>query len=293
MEAIGDVRTLISRIDDGLKVRKTDLQAGSAALDRFYYDPCAELKAEIARHPFGSGASFEAQMRLIYEPIAGHAHSVAMEGLDTPASAANYAFPFSLAPSDAGYWTMAYGFMLQSMKLPVGARVLEIGSGAGGLTEVLCRAGLSVTAVEPRSSNCSFVRDRVAIFGHDLETISESIDDIELDRHFDAIIFYESFHHMPAPKRLLGRLAKCLAPDGIFAFGAEPIQKPGPLIPFPWGFRMNGASLSAIRDVGWVEFGFQETYFRDMLSSLGFTVGQTRLEGFPHCDVWIARRAGA
>ena len=55
---------------------------------------------------------------------------------------------------------------------------------------------------------------------------------------------------MPAPKELLMHLKKFLTPGGVFAFGAEPIQPASPLIPFPWGFRMNGGSLGAIRERG-------------------------------------------
>jgi len=290
MECIRDLDVLIARIDAGLVTRKTDIAAGAAILDGFYFEPDDQTKEEINRHPFGSPENYEAQMRLIYEPIAGHTHALEMEGLDTPLASADCPFPFDLSPYDVGYWTMSYGYMLKCMALPAGARVLEIGSGPGGLTEVLCRARLAVTVVEPRQSNCDYIKKRVTLFGHDVETISENIETVEFDQPFDAIVFYESFHHMPSPHWLLKRLSKHLKPGGMFVFGAEPIQPAGPLIPFPWGFRMNGASLSAIRDVGWVEFGFQEPYFRTMLSSVGFGVEQSKVGGFAHCDVWIARR---
>lgn len=288
MESISDIGQLIARIDAGLTVRKTDIAAGAAILDGFYYDPGEAIRNEINQYPYGSPENYEAQMRLIFEPIAGHSHLLEMEGLDTPIDTANCPFPFDLSPYDAGYWTMSYGYMLKCMGLPAGARVLEVGAGPGGLTETLCRARLAVTVVEPRQSNCDYIQKRVSLFGHEVRTISESIETVEFDQTFDAIVFYESFHHMPSPKWLVERLSKHLSPTGMFVFGAEPIQDAGPLIPFPWGFRMNGASLSAIRDVGWVEFGFQEPYFREILE--GFEINQHRIEGFAHCDVWIARR---
>ena len=53
---------------------------------------------------------------------------------------------------------------------------------------------------------------------------------------------------------------------------------------------MNGGSLSALRDVGWVEFGFQQAFFESMLHNLGFDTKRHVLQGYNHCDVWIAQR---
>lgn len=35
--------------------------------------------------------------------------------------------------------------------------------------------------------------------------------------------------------------------------------------PIPWGFRLDGEPLWAIRRNGWCEFGFQEKHFRDLM----------------------------
>jgi SAM-dependent methyltransferase len=186
---------------------------------------------------------------------------------------------------------MAYGYFVHCLDLPAGARVLEIGFGAGGLTELLVRSGLDVTAVELRESNCETLRQRVGAFQGQVTCIkADSVARFDYPDKYDAIIFYEAFHHMPAPLDLLRHLKNYLTPTGLFAFGAEPIQPPSVFIPFPWGLRMDGGSLGAIRDVGWVEFGFHEDFFIEMLSEIGNSVTRSRLPGYTHCDVWIARQ---
>ena len=287
MEPIHEIDLLIGKIDRGLEMRRNGNVSAAEFFDSFYFVPSQSVDREIRASEPGSEECFEAQMRLIYEPIAGHKHQISMEGLEIPSLERCRPFPFGLAPRDAGYWTMAYGFLLNTLNLPRGARVLEIGFGPGGLTELLVRAGLSLTALDVQESNCIQFTQRMVRMAEAAEVICCDAKDVSYHNEFDAIIFYEAFHHMPAPRSLLKKLKPFLKKGGIFVFGAEPIQPPGPLIPYPWGFRMNGGSLGAIRDVGWVEFGFQSDFFVYLLADLGFDVSRQFLSGYNHCDVWV------
>ena len=66
---------------------------------------------------------------------------------------------------------------------------------------------------------------------------------------------------------LFDKLAKVLNPGGKVFFAAEPINDG---FPSPWGVRLDGESLWAIRDNGWLELGFQESYFVRTLQRTGW-----------------------
>ena len=290
MEAVDDLAELLERIDRCLRIRQVDIAAGAALLNQFYFAPPAAMMQRIGAAAPGSLHSYYLQMAEIYAPIANRVHSLDLEGHDTLSPGEPW--PFNQAPVQAGYWLTAYGYTMAQMALEKGARVLEVGFGAGGLTEQMIRSGLSVTGVEVRESNCQMLRDRALRLGHPVTVLKGDIADLPLDGPYDAIVFFESFHHMSAPTSVLARLTRQLAPDGMLVFAAEPIQPAGPLIPLPWGFRMDGASLGALREVGWVEFGFQEDFFHRMLADTGFAAERRFIPGITHCDVWIGRRAG-
>ncbi len=155
---------------------------------------------------------------------------------------------------------------------------------------MLLRIALDVTAVELRQSNCETLRERVGAFQGQVTCIkAESVARFDYPDKYDAIILYEAFHQMPAPLDFLRHLKDYLTPTGLSPFGAEPIHPPSVFIPFPWGLRMDGGSLGAIRYIGWVEFGFHEDFFIEMLSEVGYSVTEREFPGDAHCDVWTAK----
>jgi hypothetical protein len=61
-------------------------------------------------------------------------------------------------------------------------------------------------------------------------------------------------------------------------FAAEPILE---AFPVPWGVRVDGESLWAIRQNGWLELGFQESYFVRTLLRLGW-LATVHVSTVPH-----------
>ena len=103
---------------------------------------------------------------------------------------------------------------------------------------------------------------------------------------FDAVLFFGSFHHCADHLRLLEGLQRVVAPEGRLFFGAEPILND---FPMPWGIRLDGNSLWALRKNGWLELGFQEEYFAAALAArLAGTRTASRDTGW--LTVWEARR---
>ncbi|MGG5811719.1 class I SAM-dependent methyltransferase [Falsiroseomonas sp. CW058] len=232
-----------------------------------------------------------AEMRL-YETIAGRPYSTANEvtAFDV-AQALRAPFPFSTgSTATAGEHFAAMGMLLRAMPLPRGARVLEFGPGWGNTTLALARLGHRVTAVDIEPHFCELLRRRAAAEEVALEVVNDDFLWAEEapDAAFDAVVFFECFHHCADHLRLLAALPRILAPGGRVLFGAEPIQ---PDFPRPWGLRLDGSSLWAIRRNGWLELGFRDDYFRAALARAGLAGRRIASADLPWLSVWEARKA--
>jgi len=109
----------------------------------------------------------------------------------------------------------------------------------------------------------------------------------ELDDRFDAVLFFESFHHCENHLQLLSGLDRAVLPGGRVLFAAEPITKSFPL---PWGLRLDGESLWAIRRNGWLELGFRRSYFEQTLHRYGWKTDLHSLRQSPWGEVFVAAR---
>jgi len=133
------------------------------------------------------------------------------------------------------------------------------------------------------------VRERAKRANLNINAICADFSYIEtIEEKFDAVLFFECFHHAADHLRILRALNRVINDDGIAVFGAEPILD---AFPVPWGLRMDGESLWAIRKHGWLELGFQETYFRNTLRQLGWGVSKHECHDTPWGTVFVARRS--
>jgi SAM-dependent methyltransferase len=218
--------------------------------------------------PF-SEAYRQAQLAL-YRSIAGRDYAVANEvtAFDIEA-AVRRPFPFSTGSgTTAGEHIMAVGFLLRAMALPPGSRILEFGPGWGNTTLMLAKLGHRVTVVDIEPHFCELIRRRAALEGVAVEVVNDDFLWVErADRQFDAALFFECFHHCADHLRLLRALGGVLTPAGRVFFAGEPITADFPL---PWGLRLDGNSLWAIRKNGWLELGFHEDYFERALAATGW-----------------------
>ena len=87
------------------------------------------------------------------------------------------------------------------------------------------------------------------------------------DQQFDAVIFFESFHHCRDFQRLLRSLHRVLKPGGKIYFAAEPINRN---FEQPWCIRLDGPSLLVARRNGWMELGFHSDFFAQLLRRTGW-----------------------
>lgn len=88
--------------------------------------------------------------------------------------------------------------------------------------------------------------------------------------------------------RLLQALSRLIAPNGRLFFGSEPISNE---FVQPWGLRLDGSALWAIRKNGWMELGFREDYFAQALLRSGWFGRRHSIEGHNRLKVWEAQRS--
>jgi SAM-dependent methyltransferase len=126
--------------------------------------------------------------------------------------------------------------ILRSMALPPGARVAEIGSGAGWLTEMLLGLGYEVWAVEPSEEMLAVARQRVDSYmrhhrfpaPYKVRFFCESIENCTLpDDSVDAVLFHESLHHVIDEDRTLSECRRVLRPGGVLGTSGESNWQPG------------------------------------------------------------------
>lgn len=147
--------------------------------------------------------------------------------------------------------------------------------------------GYELTVVEADEKFISLIQHRAGVLSDRLTCHHGDMATFRVDQTFDAVMFFECFHHCSDHLTLLKNLDAMLAPDGVMIFAAEPIVD----LPYPWGVRLDGISVHSIRKFGWLELGFDTTYFRRTLDDLGWTFERHQMPtASPIADVILARR---
>lgn len=280
---------------DELDARLADCDAAGKISDtelrRVFSTFRMDFSAEVPPDPF-SDEYREVQLAL-YRRIAGRDYTPANERTKFDAAAADRRpFPYnSRNCRTVGFFTMGVGFLLHSLDLPEGSRVVEFGPGWGNSTLAMALTGLDVTAVDIEPDFCDLLRLRARRAEVGLNVVNADFLWAEsVTEPFDAAIFFECFHHCSDHRRLVAALDRAVKPDGRIYFAAEPIV---PDFPLPWGLRMDGESLWAIRANGWLELGFNDRYFIDMLARAGWSARKHVYPDLGWAAVWEARRGAA
>jgi SAM-dependent methyltransferase len=254
----------ISELDE--EIRKCNDVTSDAEL-RTLFRTFKMEHAQVDGDPFSADYA-NARFRL-YEEISGQAYRIQNEetkfDLDTVTAKP---FPYSTGSAQVvGDQLFAIGSLLRRMSIPVGGRVLEFGPGWGNTTMALAQAGFQVTAVDIEKRFCGLLERRAAQVGVSLDIVNADFMWAEtVSEPYDAVIFFECFHHCADHMRLLRALQKTLKKNGRIYLLGEPITH---RFPVPWGLRLDGESLWAVRKHGWLELGFNETYFKKALAAAG------------------------
>ncbi|HEV7322544.1 MAG TPA: methyltransferase domain-containing protein [Ensifer sp.] len=232
------------------------------------------------------------QMEL-YRRVAGKRYDLANEACSFDLSAATYRpYPYgSHDPEAVGVHLVAIGSLMRQLaSVPVGGRILEFGPGWGNTTLQMALAGFKVTAVDLEEKFCELIRRRAIQHKVNINVVNSDFMYAETVKEpYDAVVFFECFHHCDDHMRLLRAMENAVKPGGKIFFGGEPI---GAAFPIPWGLRLDGEALFAIRNNGWLELGFHERYFQGALRSIGWSAVLHKSEETFVANIWEARRSG-
>lgn len=226
----------------------------------------------------------------LYRDIAGKAYDVSNERTKFDVDEiARRPFPYNTNSAEVvGTQLLSIGSLLRRLNVPQGGRILEFGPGWGNTTLTMAMAGFSVTAIDIEPDFCDLIRKRAEQNHVSIEVINGDFMHAEkVTEPYDAVVFFECFHHCADHMRLLRALKTALKPDGKIYFGAEPITD---AFPMPWGLRLDGESLWAIRKQGWLELGFTETYFTQALAAAGWDVVKHQSGDHFSANVWEATK---
>lgn len=165
-----------------------------------------------------------------------------------------------------------YAAMLRQIGAPPGARVLEYGPGSGQFLLALARLGYHCHAVDIEPEYLHVIRRQAEAMGLRIRCQRGMFGEGFGTQRFDAILFFEAFHHAPDFLALLRRLRRRLNPGGRLILCGEPIFPPGLTdgpIPYPWGPRLDAISIEAFQR-GWMELGFQLDFILEALRRSGW-----------------------
>jgi ubiquinone/menaquinone biosynthesis C-methylase UbiE len=202
-----------------------------------------------------------------------------------PKTGAMRPFPFQggstkLAGEHLGYMAR----LLDMLDVPPGGEILEMGVGWGNTTLTLAMLDFNLTALDIEERYLEVIRLRSEM--HNTPNIKRVHSDFfwveRTDQQFDAVIFFESFHHCREFERLLRALHRVVKPGGKVYFGAEPINR---YFGQPWCVRLDGQSLLVARQNGWMELGFHSDFFAKLLQRTGWLGMET-----DHPHFWKAQR---
>lgn len=182
---------------------------------------------------------------------------------------------------------MAIAFLIKVMALDPGASVLEYGPGWGNTSITLARMGYDVRAIDIDANFVDMIRERSDRLGLNVRSeVGEFLDGTDLGEQFDAVLFFECFHHCSDHVQLLTRLHDVVKPGGQVVLASEPIVE---TFHAPWGLRLDGESVWAIRSNGWLELGFTESYFLETCLRTGWNAVKHTTDATPLGTVYVLR----
>lgn len=269
-------------------LRKTEQVANDDDLRKVFLEFEMKFPFKLPRDPFSK--EYRDKQFEFYEFLAGKPYSEANEEsvFDVDLALAK-PFPFATqSPSTVGNQLMAIGHIIKTMDLPSGSSVLEFGPGWGNTTLQLARMGYAVTAVDVEPRFIELIRRRAEQKKLEVDLRLGTFKFVDqTDEQWDAILFFECFHHCADHIELIKGLNNVIKPGGRVIFAAEPITN---AFSMPWGFRLDGESLWAIRSNGWCELGFTETYFKKVMNDNGWKITTNNCTDTPWGNIFVATR---
>lgn len=266
-----EVVTTLSRLDEKLAEIDAAWSVSDDAARAVFATFRMEIEVQDCANPW-SESYRNGQFDLYHRISARPAYSTDNEVSGFPVDPRR-PFPYyTESHTTVGDHLMAIGYIIKTMGLPAGSSILEFGPGWGNTTIALARMGYQVTALDIDPTFVQLIRDRAELFALTLEArVGAFLDAATMDAQFDAVLFYECFHHCSDHVQLLADFHHLVKPGGRVFLASEPIFDG---FHAPWGLRLDGESLWATRQNGWLELGFTESYFVETCIRQGWSVSR-------------------
>ncbi len=287
-----DLDEMLAEIKHALEVDTVGEQL--TRLSRFFYEIDTSPFADL--DPFAP--PYQEQVMATYRAISSNSRydAMVMERTDSTEEfdTASWPIPYRFADSRmVGEFLTCYGWILTTLDVKAGADILEYGSGEGQLSIHLARMGCHVHAIDIEARFLEAIKRQCRALGIDIFTQVGRFGDGIGDKKFDRVIFFEAFHHCFDHQDALIRIHDQLKPDGFICFSGEPIftaqSSDRELLPYHWGLRLDGEAIRAISEFGWMELGYSEAYFIELLARCGYAVESSRCPGAWRGDAYLAR----
>ena len=279
-----DLDIELQRVDEKFAISNDE---GVRALSEF----CYIIDVNFPQNPY-SQEYFDAQMKLYLEISGKNSYTVDNEHVEFDFEGLkNNPYPYNTqSPTTVGNQIIAQGFLIKTMNLAPHSRIVEFGPGWGNTTLHFIQMGYEVTAVDSEKAFLDLIEYRTAMLSKKVELVHQDMLAFNSSTKYDAAVFFESFHHCANHLKLLKNLDQLINDDGLIAFAAEPIAD-APYFPFPWGVRLEGMSVWSIRKFGWLELGFDTSYFLRTLLLFGWTPQRYRSDASPLADAIVAKKS--
>jgi 2-polyprenyl-3-methyl-5-hydroxy-6-metoxy-1,4-benzoquinol methylase len=262
--------TMFSELDEALLEAHRLAEISHDALIRHLSGFRMKLSLDHVGHPH-SAEYRQAQLEL-YSRLTGRKYSTAHEAHPFDlARLVDRPYPYDTGSAETvGAQLIAIGYLIRAMGLPPGAEILEMGPGWGNTSLAFAQMGYKVTAIDIEARYLELVRERARRLNVSVEMILGDFFAVEtMNRRFDAILFFESFHHCDDHLRLLDAIPDRLKSGGKLVLAGEPVEAD---LPYPWGINLGGEALYSITRYGWLELAFREDYLLDTLRQKGWDV---------------------
>jgi 2-polyprenyl-3-methyl-5-hydroxy-6-metoxy-1,4-benzoquinol methylase len=133
---------------------------------------------------------------------------------------------------------------LRQLGVPQGAEVLDLGSGTGWVSLLLAEAGYLPTGVDLAPGNVRISELHAERWNSPATFLAADMDDLDLGRSFDAVLMFDSLHHVDDPEAIVSRVSAHLRPGGWALFGEPSVLH-----------LISPGAREVTRELGWIEKG--------------------------------------
>ena len=93
--------------------------------------------------------------------------------------------------------------------------LLDLGCGAGLVSEPMARMGFEVSGIDPAEENIEIARDHAAKGGHSIRYRATTVEALPADELYDLVTLLEVVEHVPDVGAIVAEAARRLKPGGL------------------------------------------------------------------------------